>query len=97
MLAATLREALTLTKCVLNGRGDDLMFVYKTNIMEKLRKAGYNPSRIHHEKILPDGTVQKLRTGEMIGIITLEKLCALLNVQPSSIIRHIPDMNEVTE
>ncbi len=73
------------------------MLIYKTDVLARLKKAGYNSTRIHNEHILPDGTMQKLRTGEMIGTKTLDKLCELLIVQPNSIIKYVPDLTEVIE
>lgn len=67
------------------------MFVYKINVIESLKNSGYNSTRILKENILSQSAMQKLRKNEMVGIKTLEQLCALLNLQPGDIIEYVPD------
>lgn len=65
------------------------MLQYKINVIESLREAGYNSTRILRENILSQSAMQKLRKGEMVGIKTLEKLCELLDMQPGNIIKYV--------
>lgn len=64
------------------------MLAYKFNVIDALKAAGYNSTRILKENILSQSAMQKLRTGEMVGIKTLEQLCSLLNMQPGDIIEY---------
>ena len=64
------------------------MLVYKIDVIESLKEAGYNSTRILKENILSQSAMQKLRKGEMIGIKTLEQLCELLDMQPGNIIKY---------
>lgn len=64
------------------------MLAYKFNVIDALKVAGYNSTRILKENILSQSAMQKLRTGEMVGIKTLEQLCSLLNMQPGDIIEY---------
>lgn len=64
------------------------MLEYKINVIETLKEAGYNSTRILKENILSQSAMQKLRKGEMVGIKTLEQLCELLDMQPGNIIKH---------
>lgn len=64
------------------------MLVYKIDVMEALREAGYTPGRIRREKLLPENALTKIRAGEMIGSIVLDRLCALLDMQPGNIIKY---------
>lgn len=52
------------------------MIIYK-NILEKLKEAGYNTTRIRKEKILSESTLTKLRNNEPINLETLDKICEL--------------------
>lgn len=67
------------------------MLVYKINVLESLKEAGYNSTKILKENVLSQSAVQKLRTGEMVGIKTLEKLCRLLDMQPGNIIKYVSE------
>lgn len=65
------------------------MFIYKIDVLEALKNAGYNSTRIYKENILSQSSVQKLRNGNMVGMITLHKICELLNVQPGDVIEYV--------
>jgi len=65
------------------------MFVYKFDVLESLKECGYNTSRLRKEKLLGENAIQSLRNNEMIGIIALEKICKLLDMQPGNIIKYV--------
>lgn len=67
------------------------MFVYKFDVLESLKDAGYNTTRLRKEKLLGENAIQSLRKGEMVGIIALEKICKLLDMQPGNIIKYVED------
>lgn len=67
------------------------MFVYKINVLETLKEAGYNTTRLRKERLLGENAIQSLRRGEMVGIIALEKICNLLDMQPGNIIKNVND------
>lgn len=69
------------------------MFVYKFNVLDSLKEAGYNTSRLRKEKLLGENAIQSLRNGEIVGIIALEKICKLLDMQPGNIIKYVEDNN----
>lgn len=69
------------------------MFVYKFDVLETLREAGYSPARLRKERLLGENAIQSLRKNEMVGIIALEKICALLDMQPGNIIKYVEDDN----
>lgn len=64
------------------------MFVYKFNILEALKDAGYNTTKLRKDKLLGENAIQSLRKNEMVGIIALEKICKLLDMQPGNIIKY---------
>ena len=67
------------------------MLTYKIDVIESLKEAGYNSTRILKENIISQSAMQKLRKGEMVGIKTLEQLCVLLDMQPGNIKKYIED------
>lgn len=65
------------------------MLIYKIDVIDTLKEAGYNSTRILKENILSQSTMQKLRKNEMVGIKTLEQLCELLDMQPGNIVKYV--------
>ena len=70
------------------------MFVYKFDVLETLKEYGYNTTRLRKETLLGENAIQYLRRGEMVGIIALEKICKLLDMQPGNIIKYVEDTPE---
>lgn len=63
------------------------MLQYKTNVLQELKNAGYSTYRIRAEKILSEGTMQRLRTGSTaITVESLGILCSILRCQPGDIL-----------
>ena len=71
--------------------------VYKMNVMQALKDAGYNTNRIRKEKIMGEAMLQKLREGHMVSWATFETLCEVLQCQPGDILEYIPDGGEAAE
>lgn len=65
------------------------MFVYKFDVLETLKESGYNTTRLRKEKLLGENAIQSLRRGDMVGIIALEKICSILDMQPGNIIKYV--------
>lgn len=65
------------------------MLTYKIDVLESLKEAGYNTTKLRKEKLLGENAIQSLRKKEMVGIISLEKICALLDMQPGNIIKYV--------
>ena len=65
------------------------LFVYKFDVLEALKESGYNTARLRKEKLLGENAIQSLRKNEMVGIIALEKICKILDMQPGNIIKYI--------
>ncbi len=70
------------------------MFVYRFNVLEKLKDKGYSSYTLLHEKILSPTAVQTIRDGRMIGINVMSTICDLLQMQPGSVVKWIPDKEE---
>lgn len=71
------------------------MIIYKINILEALKKAGYSSYRLRQEKVLGEGTLQQLRIGNTkISVETLDTICTLLECQPGDLIEWMPGRDE---
>ena len=64
-------------------------------VLEALKTSGYNTTKLRKEKLLGENAIQSLRRGEMVGIIALEKICSLLDMQPGNIIKYVEDDKEI--
>lgn len=67
------------------------MLKYKINCLECLKEKGYNTYILYKERHISQSSIQKMREGKVIGIIELDKLCKLLEMQPGDIIMYVPD------
>ena len=68
------------------------MLRYKMNILAELKKVGYSSYRLRSDKILGEGTLQKMRTGGTnINLESLDIICKLLNCQPGDLVEWVPD------
>jgi putative transcriptional regulator len=67
------------------------MIKYKIDVLQELKNKGYTTYSIRKNKLLNERAMQYLRTGEVVGITSLDKICGLLNLQPGDIIEYIPD------
>ena len=68
------------------------MLQYTTNVLQELKNAGYSTYRIRAEKILSEGTMQRLRTGSTaITVESLGILCNILRCQPGDILEWVAE------
>ena len=67
------------------------MFRYKIEVLQALKEKGYNSTKLRKEKLLGENAIQSLRKDEMVGIIALEKLCSILEMQPGDIIEYVSE------
>lgn len=66
------------------------MIIYK-DIIQKLKKAGYNTGKLRIEGLISESTIQSIRDDGVITTKTIDKICELLNCQPGDIIAYIPE------
>ena len=67
------------------------MLKYKIDVLDTLKESGYTTTKLRKEKLLGENAIQSLRHGEMVGIIALDKICTLLDMQPGNIIKYVED------
>lgn len=65
------------------------MIHYKIDVMEELKKYGYNQTKIQKEHLLPAQTIQNIKAEKGITLDTLNKICIMCRKQPSDIIEVI--------
>lgn len=70
------------------------MIKLKIDILQELKKAGYNTTRIRKEHLFSENVITDFRKGIIIKLSTLNKLCIMLRCQPSDIIEVIPSDEE---
>ena len=63
--------------------------LYKIDILAALNDKGYSSYKLIQDNILSSGTVQKLRHGQPVSWQVLERLCDLLDCQPSALIGYV--------
>lgn len=63
---------------------------YRFNILERLKKAGYNTNYIRLENLFSQSTLQKFRHGVMVSLDNINTLCFLLECQPGDILEYVP-------
>ena len=73
------------------GKEENSLLEYKIDVLNALKENCYNTTRILQENLVGQASMQQIRKGTVVGIKTLEKLCALLDMQPGDIIRYVPD------
>lgn len=61
---------------------------YKFDVLQALKDAGFNTTRIRKDKLLAESTLQKLRCNEVVAISNIDTICRLLNCQPGDILEY---------
>ncbi len=69
------------------------MITYKIDVLETLKDAGYNTTRLRKEKLLNESAIQYLRGGKPVGAKALNNICMLLDMQPGNIIKYVEEEN----
>ncbi len=72
-------------------RQDSMPLKFKVSILDELKKAGYNTTKIRSEGLLSQSTLQKLRDGGQLSWSNIETICRLLQCQPGDILEYVPD------
>lgn len=64
---------------------------FKIDILAALKDKGYSTYKLRKDKLLGEGTIQALRTGTMVSVEIIGKLCELLQCQPGDILEYISE------
>lgn len=69
-------------------------FVYKVDVLEALKSAGYSSYKIRKDNIFAQYTVSQLRAGKIVSWSVLDKICTLLDCQIGDLILHVNEDGE---
>ena len=69
------------------------VITYKINVLEALKEAGYNTTRLRREKLLNESAIQYIREGKPVGPKALDNICMLLDMQPGNILKYVENSN----
>ena len=58
---------------------------YKVEILQVLKAAGYNTTRLRREKLLAENTIQQIREGKLVSWANIPRICFMLQCQPGDI------------
>ena len=70
------------------------MLCYKIDVLQALKMRGYTSARIRKEKLLGEGTLQKLRQDIMVSSDSLGKICVMLRCDIGDVAESIPTDEE---
>lgn len=66
------------------------MIQYRINVIEELKKVGFNTTKSKNTGIFSQSTMRKFRNGDTtISLDNLNRLCAILEMQPRDIIKYV--------
>lgn len=65
--------------------------IYKMDVLDALKKAGYTTYRLRNEKLMGERVIQQLRQKELVSWKTIETICSLLGCQPGDLVEYIPE------
>ncbi|MCL2310949.1 MAG: helix-turn-helix transcriptional regulator [Firmicutes bacterium] len=64
----------------------------KVNILQELKKRGYNTYRIRKENLLAQSTISDLNNDLVrMDARVIDRLCSLIGCQPGDLIEYVPD------
>lgn len=72
------------------------MIRFKIDIIEALKNKGYTTTKIRKEKIIPEGTLTRIRKndGAPVSTATINVICSILKKQPGQILEWVPDSEQ---
>lgn len=68
------------------------MIRYRIDVISELKKRGFNSLTAKNTGLFGQSTMQKFKSGDTsISLENLNRLCAILDMQPLDIIEYVPD------
>lgn len=68
--------------------------IYKIEILQALKAAGYNTTRLRREKLLAENTIQQIREGKLVSWANIARICSMLQCQPGDILAYEANTGE---
>lgn len=67
---------------------------YKVEVLQALKAAGYNTTRLRREKLLAENTIQQIREGKLVSWTNVARICSMLQCQPGDILEYKEDSTD---
>lgn len=70
------------------------MIRYKVDVFELLKAHGFNQTRIQRDNLLSGQTRANIKSGKMVNLDTINRICIMCRCQPGDIIEVVPTDEE---
>ncbi len=70
------------------------MIYYKIDVIQALKDKGLTTYDIQVKNGLNSRTIKEIKQGKICGVLSLDKLCKMLECQPADLIGYKPDLEE---
>lgn len=67
------------------------MILYKFDVLEKLKEAGYTTYNLRKAKLLGESVIQQLREEKLVSWANINTICRLLGCQPGDLLYYVDD------
>ncbi len=67
------------------------MIQYKIKILDALKDKGYSTYKLRQDRLIGEAQIQKIRSGKIASLETLNTICKLLDCQPGEILEYVKD------
>lgn len=67
------------------------MIIYKMDVLQALKDAGFTSYRMRKDKLIGERTMQQIRNKELVSWATVDTICSLLNCQPGDIVEYVEE------
>lgn len=64
---------------------------YKFDVMQALKDKGFSTWDLRKNKLMSEGTLQRLRHAEPVSWSNIEQICTLLECQPGDLLECVKD------
>ena len=70
-----------------------LIIIFNVNLQDTLKNKGYTTYILQKKLKIPGAVVDKLKNNDpmVFNMVTINKICALLDCQPGDILEYVPD------
>lgn len=70
-----------------------LIIIFNVNVQDTLKNKGYTTYILQKKLKIPGAVVDKLKNNDpmVFNMVTINKICALLDCQPGDILEYVPD------
>lgn len=70
------------------------MIRYKIDVWAALKAKGINHTTNRKNNYFGQRTIAEIKQGKVVGVVSLDTLCRLLEIQPGDLLEYVPDPPE---